>query len=276
MPIIRHSDVKRMLLQQKSYCEGALALCTYAAYLQDLHSHCTRLQHVPDLEECGMLELLIPVVKSWPSEWCLEANKWAIQTLGGYGYTRDYSAEQIYRDNRINMIYEGTNGIQSIDLLGRKISARATAFKATPYQLLQRAIQRTVDSSLALAGADPRLTSGAKSLQKALERHMDTTMALMKGQVEGGRDATWLLANSHEYLNFTGHTVVGWMWLKQGLVAAKGLQDADVSESDKDFYNGKLHALQYFSEHELSKTKCQAELLQQNPQTNVTMQNNWF
>lgn len=97
VPIIHHGDVKRMLLAQKCYAEGGLALCSYAAYLQDVLEHSGAVNHVEDAEDSAMLPLLIPVVKSWPSEWCLEANKWAIQILGGYGYTKDFPAEQFYR-----------------------------------------------------------------------------------------------------------------------------------------------------------------------------------
>ena len=122
IPIIGHADVKRMLLAQKSYCEGALALELYCARLVDeLHTG------APDAAaEAGLLlEMLTPIAKSWPSEWCLEANSLAIQVLGGYGYTRDFPVEQYWRDNRLNMIHEGTHGIQALDLLGRKVTMQA-------------------------------------------------------------------------------------------------------------------------------------------------------
>ncbi|MDF2463362.1 MAG: Butyryl-CoA dehydrogenase (Short-chain-acyl-CoA dehydrogenase)-like protein, partial [Ramlibacter sp.] len=116
--IIEHADVKRMLLAQKSYCEGALALALYCARLVDE-------QHTGTPEAADearlLLEVLTPIAKSWPSEWCLEANSLAIQVHGGYGYTRDFPVEQYWRDNRLNMIHEGTHGIQAADLLGRKV-----------------------------------------------------------------------------------------------------------------------------------------------------------
>ena len=116
--IIEHADVKRMLLAQKSYCEGALALELYCARLVDE-------QHTGTPEAADearlLLEVLTPIAKSWPSEWCLEANSLAIQVHGGYGYTRDFPVEQYWRDNRLNMIHEGTHGIQAADLLGRKV-----------------------------------------------------------------------------------------------------------------------------------------------------------
>ncbi|RYG08178.1 MAG: acyl-CoA dehydrogenase, partial [Burkholderiales bacterium] len=116
--IIEHADVKRMLLAQKSYCEGSLALALYCARLVDE-------QHTGDAQAADearlLLEVLTPIAKSWPSEFCLEANSLAIQIHGGYGYTRDFPVEQYWRDNRLNMIHEGTHGIQAADLLGRKV-----------------------------------------------------------------------------------------------------------------------------------------------------------
>ena len=116
--IIEHADVKRMLLAQKAYCEGALALNLYCARLVDE-------QHTGTPETADearlLLEVLTPIAKSWPSEFCLEANSLAIQIHGGYGYTRDFPVEQYWRDNRLNMIHEGTHGIQAMDLLGRKV-----------------------------------------------------------------------------------------------------------------------------------------------------------
>src|SRR5438045_490704 len=116
--IIEHADVKRMLLAQKSYCEGALALELYCAKLVDeLHTGDEEARTRSHL----LLEVLTPIAKSWPSEWCLEANSLAIQVLGGYGYTKEFDVEQCYRDNRLNAIHEGTHGIHGLDLLGRKV-----------------------------------------------------------------------------------------------------------------------------------------------------------
>ncbi|HBX36197.1 MAG TPA: acyl-CoA dehydrogenase, partial [Pseudohongiella sp.] len=116
--LIDHADVRRMLLAQKAYVEGGLALNLYCARLVDLEREALdeeRDQHTL------LLDILTPIAKSWPSQWCLEANNLAIQVHGGYGYTRDYNVEQFYRDNRLNPIHEGTHGIQALDLLGRKV-----------------------------------------------------------------------------------------------------------------------------------------------------------
>ncbi|MGV0802319.1 acyl-CoA dehydrogenase family protein, partial [Mycolicibacterium elephantis] len=119
IPIVEHADVKRMLLAQKAYVEGGMALQLYCAKLIDQ----TNSAESDEERETSalLLDLLTPVGKSWPSQWCVEANNLAIQVHGGYGYTREYDVEQHYRDNRLNPIHEGTHGIQSLDLLGRKI-----------------------------------------------------------------------------------------------------------------------------------------------------------
>jgi butyryl-CoA dehydrogenase len=119
VPIIEHADVKRMLLAQKAYCEGALALVLYCARLVDDRRTGDEVQA---RTAAALLAVLTPVAKSWPSEWCLAANDLAIQVHGGYGYTRDFPVEQYWRDNRLNMIHEGTHGIQAADLLGRKVT----------------------------------------------------------------------------------------------------------------------------------------------------------
>ena len=125
IPIIEHADVKRMLLAQKAYVEGGMALLLYCAKLVDV-------QHSAESDEererpALLLDILTPVGKSWPSQWCLDANDLAIQVHGGYGYTREYDVEQHYRDNRLNPIHEGTHGIQSLDLLGRKVTQHGGA-----------------------------------------------------------------------------------------------------------------------------------------------------
>lgn len=169
VPIIEHTDVRRMLLTAKSFVEGGLALTLYCARLLDEQST------APTDEERGraqlLLEVLTPIVKSWPSQWCLEANDLAIQVHGGYGYTREYDVEQLYRDNRLNPIHEGTHGIQGLDLLGRKVVMNDGAGLA----LLSEAISTTVGRARNEGGNAVAL---AEQLATALERVNDVTTAL--------------------------------------------------------------------------------------------------
>jgi butyryl-CoA dehydrogenase len=195
--IIEHSDVKRMLLAQKSYGEGALALAMYCARLVDE-------QHTADAAAADearlLLEVLTPICKSWPSEWCLEANSLAIQVHGGYGYTRDFPVEQYWRDNRLNMIHEGAHGIQAMDLLGRKVLME----NGRGMQLLAARMQAT----MARAASDATLSPYADALGKALAKVGAATQAAWANGAP-----TEALANAVPYMQAFGHTVLAWIWL---------------------------------------------------------------
>ena len=247
VPIIRHADVKRMLLAQKAYVEGGLALCLFAAMLVDEIK--THPDQAARQEARLLLEVLIPVVKSWPSEWCLEANKHAVQILGGYGYTQDFPVERLYRDNRLNMIHEGTSGIHGIDLLGRKVMMKNGA----GFALLVREIQKSIDAA---AGHDA-LSGFAAGLTNAKEALAATTDTLTETAKRG--ELKRFMANSSVYLDMLGHVVIAWMWLKQAAAAQAAISNAD--DADRQFYEGKMQACRYFFRWELPKTQAQAELL---------------
>ena len=247
VPIIRHADVKRMLLAQKAYVEGGLALCLFAAKLVDEKK--THPDQSARQEADVLLDVLIPVVKTWPSDWCLEANKHAIQILGGYGYTQDYPVERLYRDNRLNMIHEGTSGIHGVDLLGRKVMMKNGA----GFRLLVREIQKDADG----AAAHPALSEFATALNRAVATVTETTEVLAATAARG--ELNRFLANSSAYLDMLGHVVIAWMWLKQAVAAQAGL--ADAGGADRQFYQGKMQACRYFFRWELPKTQVQADLL---------------
>ncbi|MCV7161462.1 acyl-CoA dehydrogenase [Mycolicibacterium brisbanense] len=240
VPIIEHPDVKRMLLAQKAYVEGGLALGLYCAKLVDTGDN-------------ALLDILTPVAKSWPSQWCLEANSLAIQVHGGYGYTREYDVEQHYRDNRLNPIHEGTNGIQSLDLLGRKVTQNGGASMVA----LGERIAATV--SAARDGVAPHL---ADQLDAAWQRLAAVTAGMFAaGDIEAA------MANSAVYLEAFGHIVVAWIWLQQ-VLAADG--------RDGDFYDGKRQAARYFFAYELPRTAPQLDLLESLDRTTLEMRDAWF
>jgi alkylation response protein AidB-like acyl-CoA dehydrogenase len=228
--IIEHADVKRMLLAQKSYAEGALALELYCARLVDE-------QHTGTPEAADearlLLEVLTPIAKSWPSEWCLEANSLAIQVHGGYGYTRDFPVEQYWRDNRLNMIHEGTHGIQGMDLLGRKVLME----NGRGLQLLAGRINATIQRAIQV----PELAAHANTLGKALQ----DVGAATKAAWATGNPAE-ALANAVPYLQAFGHTVLAWIWLDVALTA----HAAPASPAR----TGRLGAMRYFFHYELPKT----------------------
>ncbi|MEX1034209.1 MAG: acyl-CoA dehydrogenase [Cellvibrionaceae bacterium] len=253
--IIEHADVKRMLLQQKAYVEGGLSLTLYCGKLvDDAKTGDAALKK--DL--AIFMDLLTPIVKAWPSDFCLKANELAIQVLGGAGYTRDYPVERLYRDNRLNPIHEGTNGIQGMDLLGRKVRIN----DGYGYQLLVRYVEETV----AQANKVDSLKEYAKALQQALNALTATTDHLKSVAATQIRLAT---ANATIYLNAFGHIVVAWLWLKQGLAAERGL--AGAVGDDVDFYQGKMSACRYFYRYELPSIHTDLALLDQLDDTCLTM-----
>lgn len=195
--IIEHADVKRMLLAQKSYCEGALALELYCARMVDEEMT----GDAAAAEEARLiLEVLMPIAKSWPSEWCLEANSLAIQIHGGYGYTRDFPVEQYWRDNRLNMIHEGTHGIQAADLLGRKVIME----DGKAWQLLKQKMSATSNRAAQFSA----LADYASDLDKAVIAVGDATQAAWSTA-----NPNEALANAVPYMQAFGHVVIAWIWL---------------------------------------------------------------
>ncbi len=259
VPIVAHADVKRMLLAQKAYVEGALGLNLYCAKLVDEER--TGEDAAARSHAHLLLDILTPIAKSWPSQWCLEANNLAIQVHGGYGYTRDYNVEQFYRDNRLNPIHEGTHGIQGLDLLGRKVTMQ----KGAALVALRAEVHRTVSAS-ASAGDDPR--RHGEALAACWSRIEETTRTL---HAAGDPDRT--LANASIYLEAFGHAVVAWIWLEQAMVAARAL---DAGGTEPDFYRGKLAACRFFFAYELPKVGPMLDLLASLDDTTLTMQDAWF
>ncbi|WP_433368061.1 acyl-CoA dehydrogenase [Actinoplanes sp. CA-142083] len=239
VPIVDHPDVRRMLLASKSYVEGGLALVLFAAKLLD----------EPSAENNLLLDVLTPIVKAWPSQWCRLADDHAIQIHGGYGYTREYPVEQFYRDNRLNSIHEGTDGIQALDLLGRKVVMRDGA----GLQLLLSRIRETA------LGAPQDL---GEPVLAAADRLARTTAKLW-----AGGDPTVALANATAYLDAAGHLVIAWLWLSQ--LSAAG-------DKSGDFYEGKRIAARYFITHELPRTGPLFDLLDSRDTLMVDLLDAWL
>jgi len=261
--LIEHADIRRLLLAQKAAVEGGLGLCLYAAKLVDDEN--TAPDSDAAKEASLLLDVLTPVVKSWPSEFCLEANKHAIQVLGGYGYTRDYPVEQYYRDNRLNPIHEGTHGIQGLDLLGRKVMMNNGA----GLELLVSKISQTTQ----LARKNESLIEFADKLDKAVSTVVDVTRAIGAAMQQGKINLA--LANATPYLDMFGHMVLGWQWLNQANIALSKL-DSTATETEKCFYEGKIQTCQYFFRFELCRIDAWAELVSSLDDTTLTMSNEAF
>ncbi|MEV5003246.1 acyl-CoA dehydrogenase [Nocardioides sp. LML1-1-1.1] len=253
VPIIEHTDVRRMLLAQKSYVEGALALTLYCSRLLD--DERTAPTEEERAEAAKLLGVLTPIVKSWPSQWGQESTSLAIQVLGGAGYTRDHDVEQHWRDQRLNPIHEGTHGIQAMDLLGRKVLLDGGA----GLMALAARIEATITRARA-AGGEP--ADAADRLKAQLDRFGEVTLGLA-----GLGEPEKVLANATTYLEAAGHLVVAWLWLEQALVA--GTQAGD-------FYDGKRQAAAYFLRTELPKITPMLDLLAAGDLTALEMRDAWF
>ncbi|HUD33447.1 MAG TPA: acyl-CoA dehydrogenase [Variovorax sp.] len=247
--IVEHADVRRMLLAQKSYCEGALALALYCARLVDEQKTAGAADPQAADDARLLLEVLTPIVKSWPSEWCLEANSLAIQVHGGYGYTRDFPVEQYWRDNRLNMIHEGTHGIQAADLLGRKVLME----EGRGLELLAGRIRDTAARAAGVAA----LASFPQALEAALARVRSATRAAWSTG-----DPKEALANAVPYMQAFGHTVLAWIWLDVALRSLEG--DADAV---RPATAGRVGAARYFFHYELPKIGAWLEVVERRDPT---------
>lgn len=259
--IIEHADVKRLLLRQKAFVEGGLALGLYASSLVD------DLATGPEegREDTRLLlDLLTPIVKSWPSKYSQEALSDAIQVMGGAGYTRDYPVEMYYRDNRLNPIHEGTEGIQGNDLLGRKVTQSGGRGLTV---LLER-----ISADLRAAEGLDGLEEIRSALSTAIGQNREAFGAILGRAAELGPDL--YLANANSALEMLGHTVVGWMWLRQAAAAARALPGA--RGDDEGFYRGKVQAARFFAVYELPKVRAHADLLASADATTHEMRGDWF
>ena len=246
--IIEHPDVRRMLLLQKSMVEGSMNLIFKAAKYYDLQHNST-----DDKEKHKyhtLLEMIIPVVKTYPSEAGIYSINNGLQVLGGYGFCSDFILQQYYRDIRISSIYEGTTGIQSQDLLGRKMMLN----NGEGAKLLLDEIKMTIEK----ADQDDELKKWASSLNDQLDQSQKILFHLMPFALKG--DYERFLADASIFMEFFSLILVGWSWLEIG-VATKYALSSNNSTLDSKFYQGKLDALEYFYVYELPKTKGLAEIL---------------
>lgn len=260
--IIEHADVRRMLLQQKSYIDVSLHLLSYCSLLMDKIA----IGDAPDTQAVQSMELelalLTPIAKAWITEYCIDANRLAIQVLGGCGYTHDYPVERLYRDNRLNTIVEGTTGIQAIDLLGRKVPMGNGA----ALTLLGEKVSATVSK----ASKVPELARYAGQLGEASLKLSSTTMSLL--QVAGAGEVEAYLANATPYLHLVGHVVMAWLWLEQGLTIQEQLKKTPAD----GFLLGKEKALAYFYGWELPKIDQWIKVLSPLDRTCLEMNPDWF
>lgn len=247
IPIIEHADVKRMLLFQRSVIEGSLSLLMQCSKYVDMQ----KISSDEGKEKYNLLlEILIPVAKTYPAEMGIHSISQGLQCFGGSGYCDDYPLEQYYRDARIHPIHEGTTGIQGIDLLGRKVIMK----NGKALKLYVEEVQKTIGS----ANDIPELKPYAEALEKAFERLQNVTKHLL--EVASRESAEMFLADATLYLEFFAVITIAWQWLLQGIYVQKGLKN-NPTDSEADFLQGKFCTLRFFFAYELPKTKGLEERL---------------
>jgi alkylation response protein AidB-like acyl-CoA dehydrogenase len=243
--IIKHPDVRRMLLKMKSGVEGIRALCYFCYYGMDRFM-------IAETEEektkwIGMIEMLTPMVKAYCTDLGMEINSMAVQTYGGYGFCREYPVEQMMRDQKINQIYEGTNGIQALDLLGRKLGMKKGAYFMT--------LLGEIQANIAEAKAFEDLAYEASIVEGAMNAAAGLAMgfrAMLKTNPYNP------LINACDFLNALSEVIVGSLHCKMAAAAKKGLA-ATTSDVDKNYYTGKIEGARFYIQRTtaLVPAKCQ-------------------
>ena len=246
--IIEHPDVRRMLLLQKAVVEGSMSLVLLAAKYYDLES--TAQSKEEKIKYNTLLEMIIPVVKTYPSDAGAYSVNNGLQVLGGYGFCSDFILQQYYRDIRISAIYEGTTGIQSQDLLGRKI----TMNNGEGLKLLLAEIIETITK----ASNYPELKEYCDSLSKKIKLSEKILQTLMPYALKG--DFEKYLADASIFMEFFSLVIVGWNWLEIAANSQEALKNRDKKYSEI-FYKSKIETMKYFFEYELPKTVGHSEII---------------
>ena len=254
--IINHPDVKRMLLKQKAIVEGSMSLIVETAnYLdKEMTSSTDEEKEKYNL----LLELLTPVAKTYPAEMGIEATSNAIQVLGGYGFCSDFMPQQYYRDIRIISIYEGTTGIQSLDLLGRKV----TMNNGKAVELLAAEIQQTIQKIKDNSALQPY----AATLLENLSLTQKVISSLLPHALSGNHER--FLADATIFMEFFSTIIIGWQWLKTA-VGAHEVLERNSGNLSKEFYLGKIHTMKYYFTYEMPKTISLAKILMNEEQLTI-------
>lgn len=245
--IINHPDVRRMLLSQKAIYEGALSLTLQSALYHDL----SRVAEGEEKEKYHLLlELLTPITKTYPSEKGRKSIDNGLQILGGYGFCTDFVLQQYYRDIRIFSLYEGTTGIQSLDLLARKI----TMNNGRALQLLVAEMQEAIEAAMTYDELKPYAAALGNKMQLSQQVLTHLLGYAMKGQYQE------FLADATIFMEFMGTIVIAWQWLKLATVAKEALVTGQGSYTT-DFYESNIHTMKFFYKYELSRTTGLADIL---------------
>ncbi len=246
VPIIQHPDIRRMLLNMKAYTEAMRSVLYYVGLMEDMVK-------VAETEEDrakyqGLIDVLIPVAKGYITDRAFELCSDGVQIFGGYGFTKEYPQEQLLRDCKITQIYEGTNGIQAMDLLGRKLGLN----KGKAFTDLIAEVNKTVDAAKETEGLEPL----AAALESAVTGLMETAKTLGARLGEGAVETAF--AQAHPFLHVTGDVLMAWMLVWRAVIAARALADKP-KKKDVPFYEGILSSARYFTSAVLPVTAGRME-----------------
>ena len=254
--IIEHPDVRRMLLLQKAIAEGSLSLVFLASKYHDI-IHSTSSEEEKEKYNL-LLEMIIPIVKTFPSEAGAESVDNGLQVLGGYGFCTDFVLQQYYRDIRISALYEGTTGIQSQDLLGRKVTMK----NGEGLELLAAEIMKTIH----LASKDDDLKGYAVVLGEKLQLYQKVLGHLMPFAMKGNYER--YLADANLFMEYMSIVTLGWLWLEMAVDAKNALANGDRNYSEI-FYESKIHTMKFYFKYEVPKTNSLAESLMNNEEITI-------
>ena len=246
--IINHADVRRMLFLQKAISEGALSLVLQTAIYYDIHEASESKEEKQKYKL--LLELLTPIVKTYPAEMGKISVDAGLQVLGGYGFCTEYILQQYYRDIRIFSIYEGTTGIQSKDLLGRKIMMA----NGQGAQYLAQEVSKTMQEAMAYEELQPY----AKTLGEKL--HKSTQVIVHLGGFAQKGDYETFLADANLFMEFFSTIVVAWQWLRMATEAKNALKNGTKTYPE-EFYRSKIHTMKFYFKYEVPKTESLANIL---------------
>jgi len=262
VPIIKHPDVKKMLATMKAYTEGMRMLCYQAALFGDFAEH-GQSQEIKDKYQ-GLLDLYTPIVKAYCSDMGFKVTELAVQTFGGYGYCSEYPVEQYLRDCKIASIYEGTNGIQAMDLLGRKISMKGGLLLMTFLNELNVWCEEN--------GNHPKFGDMVKQVEATKNRLAEISMKF--AELSMGGDMAYPAFCATNYLYMFGDTILGWLWVKAAMVAEKKLneifekkgitteeaKEKEVKENpEAAFYDAKIKTARFYLNHLMTRTEWLAQ-----------------
>ena len=234
-PLIVHPDIRRMLMEQKSFVEGARALAMWSAHLID------RSRILGDAQAEALVSLLTPVVKGFLTDRAFDCTVMAQQVFGGHGYIEEVGMSQFVRDARITMIYEGANGVQALDLVGRKLGLNGGKAMMAFLEIVRRAIRDHGEDEALQPGFLEPLGRAAKDLEAAALFFME----------RAAREPEAVLAGSHDFLHLFGHVALGLMWTRMAAAASRALA---AGTSDRDFHEAKLATGRYYMARQLPLT----------------------